>query len=801
MGTGRGLFGPRWSKILADLWADRTRSLLVVASIAVGVFAIGAIATTFVIYSEDVTVSYASAQPANIEVTTDLFDDALVRSVADMPGVALAEGRHMLSVRVSQDGVAWKPLDIVANKDFAASRINLITPVEGTVYPGDRQLVVRADELNSTGLHPGDTVFVWLGGGVIRTMPVVGVVGDQYAAGDFTAPPRGYVTLATADWLGGHREYNRLYVQVEAGDDEGSIEAIADQVEDKLERTGRQVYRTNTNKTTEHPMASVALAMVGVLGLLGALVTVLSSSLIFNTLNALLSQHRRQIGVMKLVGARSFQISIMYFALIIAYGLIALLFAVPSGAVAGYGLAQFAADMMSVDLQGFRIIPAAIVLQVIVALGIPVAAGYLPVNQGAKTTVRRAITEDRPGEQSGGIGLLDRLGVWFRWLSRPILLSIRNTFRRRGRLALTLFTLIIAGSIFIAVFNVRVSLFGFMDLLGQHFMADVTVTFSQMYRVAQVERVAHMIPGVEQAEGWGRASGEILDEDDNLVSNLIVLAPPAGSMLLEADMLAGRWLQPEDEKALVVSDSIWNNYPELEPGDSLRVKIADNRAEEWPVVGVFRFTDMLGDSLGYANYETISRLTNTPGQAAYFKIVADAETLERQDEVSKTLDRYLREQGYKVRDVEAGLISRQQQSQPLNILVVFLLIMALLTAVVGSIGLAGTMGMNVLERTREIGVMRAIGAVDREIIKSVVIEGMLIGLISWAAAVLLSFPISYMLLQVIGQAILSSVIPLSITPGGLLIWLGVVVLLSALASMLPARNAARLTIREVLAYE
>jgi len=492
----KSFLGPRWSKVLADLWADRTRSLLVVASIAVGVFAIGAIVTTYAIYGEDVSVSYASAQPANIEVITGPFDDTLVRSVADMPGVIAAEGRHMLSVRVSQDGVAWKLLDVVANKDFAASEINLITPVEGTALPNDRELAVREDMMNSTGLHPGDTVQVWLDGGVIRTMPVVGVVGDQYAAGDFTAPPRGYVTLATADWLGGRRDYNRLYVQVEAGDDGGAIEAIADQVEDKLERTGHQVYRTNTNKTTEHPMASIALAMLGVLAMLGALVTVLSSSLIFNTLNALLSQHRRQIGVMKLVGARSFQISIMYFALIIAYGLIALLFAVPLGMVAGYALAEYAGNMMSVDLQGFRVIPAATILQVIVALGVPLAAGYLPVNKGAKTTVRRAISEDRPGEQDAGIGFLNRLGVWFKWLSRPILLSIRNTFRRKGRLVLTLFTLIIAGGIFIAVFNVRTSLFGFMELLGQHYMADVTVTFNQPYRVAQVERAAYQIPGV-----------------------------------------------------------------------------------------------------------------------------------------------------------------------------------------------------------------------------------------------------------------------------------------------------------------
>ena len=792
---------PSWQKVLADLWADKMRTFLVVTSIAVGVFAIGTIMTTYVMLSQDIRVSYASIQPANIEVFTSPFDDTVVDAIKNIPGVADAEGRQIVSLRASKDGIGWLPLDIFANKDFADSEINLLTVIEGTSRPDDRQLLVRKDLMNDTGFHAGDEVQVVLADGTIRSMPVVGVVGDQSAAGDFTAPPRGYVTQATAEWLGGPKEYNRLFVRARNGDDEAVIEALAAKVEDKLERSGHTVYRTETNKTTEHPMASTVLAMLGVLAALGVLITVLSSSLIFNTLNALLSQHRRQIGVMKLVGARSRQISVMYIALILSYGLIALAGAVPMAMVAGYGLAAFVSNMMSIELQGFRVIPAVIVVQTVIALAVPLIAGYFPVNKGAKTTVRRAISDNGPEERASGTGLLDRLGVWFKWLSRPLLLSIRNTFRRKGRLALTLFTLIIAGAVFIAVFNVRTSLSGFMDMLGQHFMADVTVTFNQKYRIAQIEQDAYQIPGVAHVEGWGGANAKIVDQNDDKVANLLLSAPPAGSTMLKADMLAGRWLVPEDEKALVVSDSIWGNYPDLQPGDTLRVEIDGNRAEEWPVVGIFRFTDMLGDSLGYANYETIARITNTLGRATTFKVVADVETMARQDAISKALDQQLRQQGYKINNVEAGLVSRQQQSQAINILVIFLLMMALLTAVVGSIGLAGTMGMNVLERTREIGVLRAIGAVDFEIIKSVVVEGMLIGLISWAVAVLLSFPISFLLLRIIGTAMMRSEIPLSYTVYGMLLWLGAVIVLSVIASILPARNAARLTIREVLAYE
>jgi len=154
-----------------------------------------------------------------------------------------------------------------------------------------------------------------------------------------------------------------------------------------------------------------------------------------------------------------------------------------------------------------------------------------------------------------------------------------------------------------------------------------------------------------------------------------------------------------------------------------------------------------------------------------------------------------------VSSVEAGLVTREDTSKAINILVIFLLIMALLTAFVGSIGLTGTMGMNVLERTREIGVMRAIGAVDFEIMKSVVIEGLIIGMITWILAIGLSFPISAVLLKIISQAMMGSSMDLSFTTQGVFIWLAVVIVLSFIASILPARNAARLTICEVLAYE
>jgi putative ABC transport system permease protein len=364
-----------------------------------------------------------------------------------------------------------------------------------------------------------------------------------------------------------------------------------------------------------------------------------------------------------------------------------------------------------------------------------------------------------------------------------------------------MFTLTIAGAVFIAVFNVRASMDGFMDQLSQHFMGDVTISFNQPYSISRVEQTVLPVPGVTSLEGWGGASGEIWDADDNVLENLFIIAPPSDTELLEPDIVAGRWLMPGEREAIVVSDTIYDTYPDLEPGDTIRVKLPNERAEAWTIVGIFRFISMLGDPIAYANFDFVADLQDTPNQALSYRVTIEDHSLDAQREMSQFLNEYLEDRGFLISGIEAGLTTQEEASQGINVLVVFLMIMAILTAFVGSIGLAGTMGMNVIERTREIGVMRAIGAVDLEIIKSVVIEGVMIGLITWVLAIVVSFPISYFLLNIVSVAMMGTSMDLSITPEGMIIWLLVVVVLAFFASILPARNAARLTINEVLAYE
>jgi putative ABC transport system permease protein len=796
------LIKPRWRKVLTDLWEDKTRTSLVVASIAVGVFAIGMIITAFVILKADINHSYESVNPPNIQVQTEPFDNDLVHVIEKNPGVEEVEGRRTMQIRARRGDEDWQSLSLVAISNFSGN-INHLDPIEGTQYAGENEILISQDMMHITGFQIGDSIEIELPDGSNHELTVVGLITDQTTAKpDPGSTNNAYITLKTLRSFGQEGYFNQLFITVDGdGSNSAIITSIAANVENKIEKSKREVYRTQEDLSTEHPMTDTVLAVIGVLGALGGLITVLSSSLIVNTLNALLTQQLRQIGIMKLVGGRSFQIMGMYLTLIVAYGSIALAWAVPLGALAGYGLAWFIASLMGAILQSFHFIPAAVITQTLIAILIPLGAGFFPVNSGAKTSVQRAISNYRPGDRTTKRKIFNINAKWFSWISRPILLSFRNTFRKRGRLLLTIFTLTVAGAVFIAVFNVRDSMAHVMSQLMQHFMGNVTVNFSQPYRVDKMQQNLLKIPGVKGVEGWGAAAGEIWDENDNVVTNLSISAPPQDTHLLTPEFVAGRWLLPNEERAIVVSDTIYDFYPDLQPGDKLMIKISGRREEEWEVVGIFRFVDMLGDPLAYANFEFISSLMHLPNQATSFRIITANHDATSQREITRRIDQFLSDRNFSVQSVQSGYLLQANATQAVNTLVIFLLIMAILTAFVGSIGLTGMMSINVLERTREIGVMRTIGAVDIVIMQSVIIEGLVIGLITWLLAIGLSFPISSLLLTIVGEAMMGSAMTLSFTPLGILIWLALVIVLSVFASIVPARNAARLTINEVLAYE
>ncbi len=806
---------PRWRKVIHDLFDNKTRTFLVVVSIAIGVFSVGVIAGAYEIISNDMSTSYSMTNPKNIDLRTTEFSEDLIDMVENLQQVQSAEGRRIFNIRVRKPGsTSWTTLNLVAIKDFDKAAINQREIIQGNGNPDKKEILLDKKALENLPVQVGDTLELQLIDGTVKSMPVVGIVQDQATgAGDFLAPPLAFIKMETLTYLQQPDTYNRLLIVVHNGqNDETLIRDDATQIKDKIEKNDVSVIRMHITKTNEHPMAPTVQAILGILGALGILILFLSSSLIANTLSSLLSQHIRHIGVMKLVGARQNQVVILYITLIVGFSLLALAIAIPLGGQGAYGLAQFIADKLNFRLLGYRVVPFALLIQIVIGLAVPILVGLLPVLRGSQISVHRALSNDTIGDEivkrkSKSFSLYDRIDHFFReqtskrgiHFPRPLLISLRNTFRHRGRLVLTLFTLTMGGAIFIAVFNARVTLHDYIDKISNYFLADVSLDFEHPYRLNDIRNAAMKVPGVVNVEGWTFADAEAQYPDGSPADNISMLAPPEKSTLVDPILIQGRWLQPGDQKSIAISDDIWDKFPGLLPGQTIRLKVF-GREDNWLVVGIFKFVSQEG-TIGYSTYEYLSHLSNQSNQAFSYRVRSEKHDPASQKLLSDRLDQYFRDNGYNLQEAKTGTSTMKSASESLDILIAFLFIMAVLTASVGSIGLAGAMGMNVMERTREIGIMRSIGAVDKAIMEMVIIEGTVVGGLSWLLGALLSIPITYLLTTIVSVAVFNSPIDILFTWTGYALWLGLVLVLSAIASVIPARNAAKLTIREVLAYE
>ncbi len=792
---------PRWRKIIADLWGHRGRFILVTLSLAVGMFAVGMIAGGYIMTLENMEEGYQSVNPANIRLMTSSFDENLVERVRRLEGVDNAQGEKLIFAQMRTAEGEWRNLILQVFPENEQI-IDKVTLLEGR-WPGEEEVVlsVHRDE----GLNVGEDLHIQLMTGEEREFPITGVVRDQTigVAGTsyFVAPARGYVTFETQSSLQENLDYESLLVTAEPGLSSARLDEVADEIKGFVEQSGRQIDSITTSVEPVHPNSGYVSAAVGLLALLGFLSVFLSGFLVFNSMSALLTQQIKYIGIMKAIGARRNAIIRMYMVFIFVFGLIALLIAIPSAAWAAAELGSFLALRLNYLPGEMTFVPLAVILQVAIALIVPQITGIVPILKASRVSVHDAVSTT--GIESGdfGKGWIDRQLEKIKSLTRPLLISLRNTFRRKGRLLLTLITLSLGGAVFIATFNVRASLDSYIEQVAEYILADVTIDFSRPYRINEIENVLNSVDGVAGVEPRGSASVQLVSDAGETVENVEVLGALPDSDLIQPILLEGRWIIPGDDNAIVLNEAFVTHYPEIDVGE--RITLDVNRREvDWEVVGFFQF---IGSDyfLAYVPMDYLNQVTGNLNEAPNFQIVAtqDIRAADGEAALAQRLDDFLRERGYAVRSASSSEEIRGNATQGLDTLTIFLLFMSGLTALVGSISLTGTMGMNVIERTREIGVMRAIGATDRQVKVLVIVEGVIIGLISWIFGTLLAFPISTLMSYILNTAVFGMPGEFAFKATGFIIWIGIVILLSVVASILPANNAARLTIREVLAYE
>jgi putative ABC transport system permease protein len=379
-------------------------------------------------------------------------------------------------------------------------------------------------------------------------------------------------------------------------------------------------------------------------------------------------------------------------------------------------------------------------------------------------------------------------------------------------------TLVLAGVIFMMVQGVNDSTrFTFGPKLTGIHNYQITLSFDQPQRLSQISNLALADPAIQVAEPWlvlgASARPEGQTEKQVTDARLQVFGLPADTGMYKPDLASGRWLLPEDERAALVTSRLaaqsgWS------VGDWIVLTDPSGRESRYQLVGVTY--DPLLSSAAFVPLKTLQRQTGLTGQANTLWAQtrpqetgageAGAQEAENLQAIALRLSESFDGRGISVspqstfRDPTITQIVESFQGG-FSLIIQLLAIMAVIIAVVGGVGLSGVISLNVLERRREIGVMRSIGASDRRVLWMFIGEGLLLGWISWLVALPLSVPAAELMSTVGLSASLNQQLTYSFTPFGALAWLLIISLMAVVASALPARGAARLSVRESLAYQ
>jgi putative ABC transport system permease protein len=546
--------------------------------------------------------------------------------------------------------------------------------------------------------------------------------------------------------------------------------------------------------------------------------------LLINLLTALMASQVRQSGVMKVIGGTRGQIARIYLSQALLLGVAAIAVALPPGILGCRALCRSMAVFLNFDINSFAA-PAWVYLCVVgVGLVVPLLAAAYPVWKGSGVSAREALADFGVSRSTFGATRFDRLLSGMGGLGRPVLFAIRNTFRRRTRTGLTLLTLAAGGVFFMAALNVRASMINTLDRLFAARRFDLAVGLGGMYPFEKVERAVRNTPGVVRAEGWITTEGALPPRDreagptasatpqastmaarshggaasTSAIDRFSVIALPPETELLKLNIVRGRNLQTADADSLVANTALAAKSPQIRVGLTVSLRLGHFETS-FRVVGIAR--EPFVPAVAYIPRRYIEEQGSHSGMANNVRLVladTDAASLER---VKVSLDRNLEREGVRALSSLSNADSRYGFDQHMVMIYVALIIMSFVIGGVAGLGLMTTMSLNVLERRREMGILRAIGASPRAVWLIVVAESAVIGMLSWGLAGLAAWPLSKGLGNHLAVAAFGGGLDFAFELRGLLIWLAVSIVLAALSSFLPAWRASRSAVREALAYE
>ena len=788
------MLSPRWRKVLRDATLHKGRSALVVAALVIGLVGSGALLDAWSLVRRVTTETYVTSHPVSATLRLDRVDRAAIDAVRAMPGVAAVRARRVASASFSSES-GELVAQLFALEEPGARDIATVDGTAGSFPPRDGEIAIEKSSLELSRAAVGESVSLRYAGGEAVSLRVTGIAHDvSLAPGWMEHVVYGFVTPATLARLGVPLGFDEIQLVVrDASLDREGVRRVANDVKRILERGGRKVLAVNVPVPFQHVHAAQMDSMMFTQGAFALLTLLACAALVVNLVSATMASQLREIGVMKAIGARPRQLAGLYLASIAGAGVLSTAIALPLAVAIGRRYAALKADLLNFGIDGFAIPGWAIAIQVAAGMALPLIAASFGIARACRMPVSEALRD--PGIVTGANGYRVGKRVRVPFFGRPLTLSIENAFRRRERMILTLIALTLGGAVFVAADGLRQSVRDSVGLMVASQRYDLVVRPAEAQPIARFEEALSKADGVEAAEAAIGASATPLAGDGTYGSPFPLFGVRGDTQRVVPKMLAGHWVDGAEGNSLIVNRTLADEDPRFALGSRVALLVG-GRPSSWTVAGI---ADVGAQPLAYARREAVGA-ARADDRATVGLVVLSAAERERPLAAILRIRGALEDSGMRVAATILSSENRRALEDHLVLVVDFLGVMGWVMIAVGGMGLASTMGISVLERTREIGVMRAIGARTSAIVGIVQAEGLVIAWIGWAAALVLSVPMGLVLGRAFGAIMFPVPDRYVPTAAGTFAWLAVATAVSILSCAWPAIRATRIPTAAALAY-
>ena len=561
------------------------------------------------------------------------------------------------------------------------------------------------------------------------------------------------------------KPYAQLAVKIaDNGNDRNKIHDVAEKIQKKLKQGGCDVYWYTIATDGTNPAKDSLNFVTNILDYLGSAMLVFCCFMIFNMVSSQLSLQVRHIGILKTIGASQLQLVCIYAAFVSLFGIVSFLIAAPLSVVFTNLISFALAQQYNAEVHGIHFPTQAIQMQFIACFTVPLLAGTIPIYRGSKVSVCEALNSYGIGGTFSTNGVLNKLTLRLSFVSRPILLSVRNCLRRTIRFTLTVSALAVAGTVFIVALTVWQYALAAVDVGFQAVGYDAQINLTSNYRHERVAGILAGVQGLTATEYWSSGSGKIYTDVRKKSRDSIsvqIAAVPYNSVMIKPTISAGRWLSAGDENAVVISSSIADKYPEVKVGTAIVIDENGTR-NNWKIIGINKG---LGDMVVYVPYGYYSRIRDKVGYTQSVLIKTQTREFDESQKIAQVIEAKLKQDGVKVANIHSFHDSVE----------------------------------NVKSSFKPIFITIIIGACGKQIRNICLFEGIAVCLFAWIIAFAASVVLSWSLCAMISSFMMpvQYIFPYK----GALLWLVISVFFGAIATILPAKRAASVSLIETLKYE